>query len=323
MPTPQGIDSYITLGLESAYGTVATVGKKIPVVSESLRMTQPRIPNKSLGGDRNQRKPVLGRKDAGGSFRMYAGIDSIPLLLKGLTGGLTTTGASDPFTHTSKTTTVRPPSFTVETFFEMGATDQFKRLLGAEIDQFQFDVTDEGFLELGITWCGREVTYATSSFHAGATDWTAEEPFEHLQLAAADVKLNGTAIARIGKVSITVNNNIKKDVRVLGGLGKRKDAPFGRQEVNGTVDLYFEGTEERDLAVAAAAVDLDLKWTQPTANRTLQILIPEVYLEVSDAAAESDDPLMLSLPFIGSKDATEASQFKGVVVNGNNAATYA
>ncbi|TAL45496.1 MAG: hypothetical protein EPN91_02460 [Salinibacterium sp.] len=320
MAIPQGIDALLTLGWQTDFDTIAATGKIIAFLSEGISGNQPLIPNQQTGGDANSRASIVGRSMADGPISCYLTVDNFPLIMKAALGTFSSTGSGDPYTHTAKTTKGMLPFLTVEKFLDMD-TDKYLQCIGECVDTFDITIEDQGYATAKLGMKGKKTQYADTSFDASPVDITDSPCFEFLQVAAADAKFNGSANARIQKADIKIANNVT-DVFVVGHGGPRLALVRKRQVVSGTVDFIFDDMTVRDLITAATLVTMEFKMIQAT-NRSADLKIFDMRLEVNDPKIENDGPLMLHVPFLASKNTSAGTQITAVGVNSRAGTFYA
>lgn len=319
-----GANGTLTLDFEDTFGVTPTpAGKKIPFESESFKGTQALMDNPVRLSDPNPADATVGRQDAGGSFSTVPTIETAPWLAKWALGSLNTVGAADPYTHTAKLVTGALPSVVAEVLADLD-TDQFKLVNGATVNSFKFDVGVDGFLKWTFDTKAKKVTWsASAALAAGVTDMTTAQTFlDHSMLASADVKEGGSAIGTIVSMSCSVDHNLFADDYRVGGGGFRNSLVRRRAKVSGSVRIAFEDLVTMNKALAGTFTSFDLTWTAGT-NRTLQVLIPRVRLERTDAAIDNDGPLFLDMNWTASKDVTEQTSIKIVVKNNKAGTVYA
>jgi len=271
------------------------------------------IANELLGADPNPRDAVVGKQSASGDFVFYPNVKSAPYLAEFMLGTRNTTG-SGTYTHKSKLVAGSMPSWTTDEKLDM-STPKYLRGLGFRVDKATVEFASEGFLKWKCAMLGKGTTWQAAQLAGTPVDATSGaglEFFDNLMLAAADVKLNGSAIAQIVSGSIEINHNHFPDHYVAGGGGVRRSLPRRRATVNGKISTFLEDDTVHALAVAGTYVALDLKWTHD--STTIQILVPRVRLKVTDPKI-ANGPLQMDFEFMGSKDTSEATAVEIITVN--------
>ncbi|MDP2317476.1 MAG: phage tail tube protein [Pseudomonadota bacterium] len=315
---PSGSDSFLILGKETTWGTIAGAGtgRKLAISGEDLDGPEELIKSDSFSGDANSRDSVLGDVDAGGSFSHNVTLESAPLLANALNGLVATTGAGDPYTHTSKVVAGNVASYSAEVYLA-NDTPQYKQLVGCRVNTLGFEIAHKGFFKWQIGLLGKSAALATASFATSPDDWTAVTELHHRMLAAADVKLDTAAFAQLRSLKCDASNQLDGDVRVVGGAGVRGQISRGVQTLSGTCEVYFDAPASVfNKTVSGTYVAFDFMWRTGVANRTMNLVLPRVKLGRAFPKASGGKALVLSVPWEASYDPTEASQIKIVVVNG-------
>ncbi len=321
---PPGSLSYITLGAETAWGTLAaaTAGRKIAIVGEELDGSVEQLQSDSFSGDANSKDAVDGDIDAGGSFRHNLTLESAPIFAKAITRSLASTGTTPDFVHTAKTIAGALPSYTIETYLALD-TPKFKILPGCTFDTKGFEIRNKGFFQVQCGVVGKKVNaLASVSNFTTPDDWTGGTELHHRLLTAANIKMDGAPVGRITRLQVNIANDVDRDLRSLDSAGERIGVSAGIQRVTGNVDVWFDDPATfLDKAIAGTLVAFDFTWTI-SAVRSLQLVLPRVKLQVSYPKASTPKSLALSLPFTASKDTVEGSQIKFVIKNGIEGTKY-
>jgi hypothetical protein len=313
-----GNNTVILLARESAWGTVGTIPRKILIkAGGGMVGDQALLPNEMIGGDPNPRDSVAGKQAAAGDFETYPTTNSIGFLMEFALGSrVFATGA-----HTSKIVTGALPSLSTDESIDLSAATQYKRGLGMRIDKTSFTWASEGFLSTKFSFLGKSVALTTPCLGSPTSpiDYTSDPVFDHLMLAAADVKLNGSAIAEIVSGSLDINHNHFPDHYVVGGAGLRRSLPRRRATVNGKIKTFFEDQVIYALAKAGTYVALDLKWTN--ASVTFELIVPRVRLKPTDAKIDNG-PLQIEFAFEASRDGTAGTSVETITTNTKVDADY-
>lgn len=315
---PSGFDSYAILGVQADYDTLAvaaTAGRKIAIVGEELDGTVEQIQSDSFSGDANSKDAVDGDVDAGGTLRHNLTLETAPLFAKAICRSFATAGAPSDYTHTIKTGSGALPAYTIEVPI---ATDvaNYKLIESAVLDTKGFEIRNKGFFQVQLGYVGKKADTTTTPHFVTPDDWTGGTELHHRLLAAADVKLDGAAVGRITRLQCNIANDVDREVRQLGSDGERIAAPAGTQKVTGAVDVYFDDPATFFAKTAAGVyVAFDFTWTI-SATRSMQLVLPRVKLQRQHPKASTPKSVMLSLPFVASKDSVEATQIKFVIKNG-------
>src|SRR3990170_2625140 len=104
MAWAKGAKGQLLIDVETTYKSdpASPDGKIIPFVRESLVAKKNLIDSNSITGNRNKKVPGGGNIEVSGDIEIELSDTAHSLLFKHLLGSNTTTGASDPYTHTMK-----------------------------------------------------------------------------------------------------------------------------------------------------------------------------------------------------------------------------
>lgn len=317
-----GTNAVVAIDFEASWGVAkgTPVGKKIAVVSCGIVPAQELLDNPTIRGDFNSSDPASGRKSASGQIVMIPNITVNPWLHKWLTGNLTVTGASDPYTNSSKIAADVAKSCVVEVDYDIGGTHRYARASGVRINRWGIPINFEGFLQYSLDCLGKDVTIETSAYDATlAPDWSAGSPLDMMQLASADVKLGGSAVGYINSGNIDIAANLFADDYRVGAAGARGSLVPQRHQVTGSLKLVVDSTAVLTLITGSAATSLSFKWTN-AANRTFQLDLPRVFLQKTGPALQ-DGPIMVDVSFRAAYDTGEGTMCKFTTINDQDGAT--
>ncbi len=327
MPDPAlGTLSNVIIDLETTWGVAkgSPAARKIAVESETLVPDQDQIDSTAIRGDFNFGDPVYGMKKSGGSLVVLPNLDMAPWFVKLLAGGLTTTGASDPYSHVGKPGTTMPLSCIIEKSVTANAVTKYSKATGCRINNWKIPIDPVGYMKWSFDMIAKDVVpNGAASYDAvAAIDWRTATPLDHLLLAAADVKLGGSAVAYIKKGEISIAANLKDGDGRAGSSAAIASLIPGRLAITGTLTLSLDDTTILATLLSGTPTTLDFKWTQ-AANRTLQITLPRVYLKKTGWQLQNDGPIEVPVSFRAVYDGTALSQIVFTVVNGNAGTVYA
>ena len=318
-----GAKSVVTLDFESSWGTAkgSPAAKKIAVLTNGITGTQELIENPTMRGDFNSSDAINGKKAASGALTMIPNVDVLPFFVKLLTGGLTTTGAADPYSHVGKITNVTPLSAVLETSWDIGGTARYSLASGLRISKWSIPFAADNFLQMSVDMMGKDVVVGTTSYGAAGVDWSTGSPLEHLQLASADVKVGGSAVAYVVSGQIDLDTGLYGDDYRVGGGGARGSLVPGRHKVSGNLKLALDSTSVMTLITGGAASSLELTWTAGT-NRTFNVKVPRIVIQKTQPILQGDGPIFCDCQFRGSYDGTALSSIVYTIGNGTAGTVY-
>lgn len=313
--------STLVVARESSWGVLGGSPKKYQLQfnSSSMSASQGSADNNAISGDRNPRDSVLLRKDAGGEIAFYIGKKSFPWWLNMVLGGLTTTGAADPWTHTFKVG-ASLPTFQIEEKFALAAP-HYLLYAGCIANTLSMSGGPDGLKEARVGVIAKDGTPSAVQTLTTPTDWTDEVIADDSMAAAADVKFNGSAFAEMASFDLSFSNNVIADDYRMGTLYRGSVIPR-RASLTGNLRVIFESLTAYNLAVAGTKTNFDVKWTLG-GGHSLQVVVPRITLERKDPQISGDGLVYLDLPYKASKDGTEQSAIKVVMLNDQAGTIYA
>lgn len=302
MSQSKGQQSYVMIGEEAvAFGTVATAGFVLPVISSSVSAGRNKSTPQLIRDDRNPAAPFDGNFTVGGDI--VVPMDSIAFWywLQMMFGDPATTGAESPYAH-KFTVPTSQPSFSLE----HGHTDiaKYTRFVGCKISRWAMAVGGDGELISTLSVVGATPSLQTSSFDGTPT--TAS--FSRLSNMHASLKEGGGAITTAREVAFNVDFGLDTDQHTIGDSGSLGDIPEGTIAVTGSLTTLFE--DQTLLTKALASTESSLEITvSASASSSLVIEIPELQYELATPAIDGPKGLLCRLNFVGyySDDADESA----------------
>jgi hypothetical protein len=294
------------------------------VNSEGLGLTKNLIPDESISGSRNQKKPTEGNSQVQGSITLPVN-PFVGTILKHALGTSTPTG-TDPYTHTMKVGSL-PPGLVIEKHVQdktpSPAFEHYFKYNGCRINNLAFSFSSEGNFLATIDILGQKETLnATTSFDTSGPEDKGNIAFTMADIDAADILEGGSAIATITTWDFTLTNNLDGDMFTVGGGGLRNSIPGGKVLVTGTLTAFFDSIALYNKALALTESSFKVTFKKgdglgSAGNESLEIFIPELVYGTATPLAESDTGGMLViLPFSAYfDDSTEASDMQIILKN--------
>lgn len=292
-----GAKSSTIFDFENGWGVDKTVpaGKKLGVVSNSLVGAQELIDNPTIRGDFNSVDPFNGRKSAAGDIVLVPTLEFLPFLQKWLTGTLVETGTTPNFILTSKLGTAMPPSATIETSFDVNSSVRYSRASGVRIARVGIPFAVDGPLQITVGTMAKDVTIGSAAYDASPTDFSDSTYFENLLLAAADVKIGGSAVAYVQSGQLDIDAALFGDDYRVGGGGARGSLVPGRYRISGSLKLVLDNVAVLALLTGSAS-SLSLKWSS-TANAYHMITLPRIFIQKTGPVLANDGPVVIDAQF--------------------------
>ncbi|GAB6191152.1 phage tail tube protein [Desulfocastanea catecholica] len=299
MAQAKGSRSQVTIQKEATFGVdpVAPSTQLLYYSSCSLALKRGQEQDDTLRGNRNPTKAARGQDDISGdlvaNMQAYNG-----LLLLGLLGSVTTTGAEAPYTHVFKVGDSLP-SFMVE----KGFTDisQYFKYRGVKVGGCSVSFSPSGFQKMTFSLMGAEEVVGAASFDVTPTDLT-YAPFDGF--AIGTIEEGGAPIANLTGVDISFANDLDGDQYLLAGAGKRADIPEGTVAVTGTVKARFTDLALYNKAIGNTESSLKIKFNLGTGlgtagNESLEFFIPELTFTPQAPPISGPKGIVAELPFVG------------------------
>lgn len=315
MTTARGANAQLLIQEETSFGVAPTPdATKLYFRTCGLRKQVALVSSDVIQANRNPSQPILDVDDVSGpistELQAYIG-----LLLKGVFGAVTTTGAN-PYTHTFKVDAA-VPSFAIE----MGFTDigQFFLYLGCKLSRMNLSVTPKGFVSVDFDVIGASGTNATSSVDATPTD-LGKTSFSGRSISA--IEEGGSAIANVLSIDgLAIDNGLDGDQYFVGGAGKRGDIPEGMVKVSGTLKALFADMTLLNKALAGTESSLRVVWTLgdglgSAGNESLELKVPELMYSVASPIVDGPKGIMVDLAFEGYySNSSEATALQCILKN--------
>lgn len=340
----KGMQTRIITALETTYKTaptgftVGTIGTILqPYASESIKKSNNLSDSKILKPSRNASKVARGNYEVSGDLKTELSPHLYALIAYAMGSRATVDSAGSPATITENVITVGTapythtfkignlPSFALEKKFSTLSTPKYYQFLGCRASKLSIDINSDGLVDMTLGVMGADLTISSNSMgkNSGQDDYDIEYshvPFESFELAAANVKIGGVAVAYISKISLSIENNLDGNLYVIGGAGLRQELPDGIVKVSGKITALFGDTTGADsqalitAALAGTESAIDLKFRRGSGsegsagNESLRIVIPELIFTVNTPQVTGPTGIMLDMDFTGyyenSSDAT-------------------
>lgn len=338
-----GTNAVIKTAIESTYKTVpssfdANVTAIIQAMTdESVNMNENQHESKMIKSNRTGSRAARGRFDVGGAFNFdltphfyallaytFGSRSTLDSLSAPITENATGVGTA-PYTHTFKVGTL--PSFTYEKGFPDLGTPKYFQYSGSRVNSIGMNFPDEGFITCNLDIVSSLETIAGTSMSPTYTSSYPVKPFDGLEMLAADIKVGGSAVAYLTNLSIRVDNNLSRDLYILGGLGIRKGLPAGVVRVTGTCTAFLDDTTGADTVALLSAIanntetSIDIKLTRGTGlggvdNESIQFKMDELTFRRTAPQISGPTGIMIPLAFTAYYDNdADASDIQVILKN--------
>ena len=295
MARAKGSKAVLVVDEETTYGADpgSPDGRKLIFLKESVKVSQELIADDSLSGVRDMVEPDLGDIDVAGSLDVNLSETAHATLLKHLMGSLSTTGASDPYTHTLQVGDL-PVGLVLEKGFPDLTTPQYFKFNGCRISKATFRFPRKGYANATFEIKGAKETVSGTPYDATVTT-LAYKGYSQNKISLEE---GGSAIAIVTDLEVTVDNDVDDDGYAVGGGGIRADMPEGFTKVSGKMTAFFE-----DIALYNKAVNNTESSIKATLDksaspaRSIEFFIPELVYERNTPVIEGPKGIMVELPF--------------------------
>jgi hypothetical protein len=206
------------------------------------------------------------------------------------------------------------PSFSLEKKFAELSTPKYFQYTGCKANRMDMQINSDGIIDCSYGIIGSTLTVAANSFSKSGSDQDGfdldfeHRAFESFELAAADVKVGGSAVAYIDNIKFSIENNLDGGVYVVGGAGTRQSLPAGLVRVSGMITCLFGDTAGADsmslitdiIAATEKSIDLTFKRGNGAGgvdNESLQIVFNEILFARNSPIVRGATGLKVDLNF--------------------------
>lgn len=328
MTLQASVRSYVGIAKETTKGTAVAATDFIPVAKDSLKpvdIIDPLYDQGLRGSNVMNYNYIPGRKRSTFDFGGAAFADTIGYALAGIMGGVATTGASAPYTHTislanslTSGTDTQPISYTLTDFYAVNV----RRFPGCQFSDFSLKFNADGMLE----------------YDAKATGWsssTTSDPSPTFSTVLPTPVWRGTVSIGGSSVAYAMEGNIdmKRAVTPIYGISNTQD-PYqvflGALEVTGSIKFAMEDDAELTRFLTNTQPAIVLNWAYGAGASAVQIqatITKGAY--IAAAIDRGDDFVTVTIELNGQGNTTDAgasggfAPIKWVLQNAKASGTYA
>jgi hypothetical protein len=255
---------------------------------ENLEVGRKLVFSSELNGSRGERAYAMAAHSASGAYDFEWSDGTLDTIIESVMRNTWTTNAI----RDAKT----PRAFTLETTFEQGGTDTFKRALGAEAASLSLNMRAGEKVTGTVGWMGRSSDYLQSQI-AGATYAAGNSEPILTGASVGAISMAGLTLDGIVAATINLNNNLRERY-VLGALAPSEVAA-GKLELTGSLSFYLDSGEFDILRAYADGVSTSLDLTLGTVTlKKTRFNIPNIVLfDVKTVAESAEGDVMLTCNF--------------------------
>jgi hypothetical protein len=194
--------------------------------------------------------------------------------------------------------------FTFEETFECGATDQYKRFTGVQVNDMSLSISANSIVtgSFGLMGFGTpslaQAAIASSTYTAANTN-----PVLSASNDFASFAMTSVTSPKIQALNLNITNNLRNQP-VVGDIDPVGQGS-GRFEVTGSITMYFENNEAYDLFLANTYTDLSFS-VGGASTLKYDVSIPNIkFTSASIEAAGNDTDVPITLDFGAVRDASQ------------------
>jgi len=310
MARAYGMRAQLAVAFEGTYGTAPASGFwRMPFASSGVGAERGLDASELLGYGRDPLAPTRGVTDVSGEIVAPVDVEAVGVWLKALLGAPTTTGASDPYTHTWASGAASIPSIAIER--QLPDAARYDMLTGVKVDSMALSMQRGERVNARLALMGQaEASAGTTQAGSLEADWTVDRfLYEH-----GKVTREGSDLANIESAELTYSNGIEqvetlRQDSLIAGLDPTMASLTGRLTAR-----FDDGTLQAQ-AEAGGVCSLAFVLSRG-AERSLTITAHEVRLSQPRLAVEGPNGIRVTYDWQASLDAGEGEMASFVLVNG-------
>ncbi len=270
-----GAKSSLKLGVETAFGSQATLKYKIPFTSESLNYTLETIKSEALLGLRGTKSIAPGKIGASGSvdLEMYpSSIGVLFFLALGKAIANTDHTLIEPIGVTEDL-----PSATIEVD-HAGVKFLF---LGQKVNSLTMTANVDSIASLSVDFVGKKAITVGGTYATQQMVEIDDDPFFFKEILLYDDEDLSISVDTMSELTLNISNNLNEDDYRLDGTGERVTIEPGQLEITGSMNIIFDANlltgkyedfvEFNDIAIGA-------KFEKASTGVKFTIVLPRVKL---------------------------------------------
>lgn len=299
MSVPSGLGAYLTIGEESAYGSVAsTLTRAYDFDEHSLSFDKQTANGKGLRNGalvRRSSRRVVVATQAGGDITMDLASKGLGLLLKHALGAATIAqqGVTTAFLQTFTPAALTGKSLTVQAGIpDVTGTQHVYNYLGAKVTAWEIGVDNRDIAKLKLSLDAKDCDPAATPVTPNYTLADAANVF-HFAESGLYVAGSGTPVIGNPKFTVKGTNALKTDRFHTGAAGKKAE-PIDNDFRNYTVELDTEYIDQATWVArhfSDATFALVAQFVGPliasTYYETLKVTVPAVRINTASPPSVS------------------------------------
>ncbi len=261
MAVGSGLSAQLSFGLETTYGVAATLGKAVPLRTESMTRERGTIQSEGIvPGNLTWRSDqwAEGNKTAGGDIGFELYDHGLGVLFRAMMGKAVTTGTAAPFTHTFEPGDLLDDSLTVQIGkpATSGIVHPFT-YLGSQVASWQLACAEGDIATVGLTLAARDESRAVALAVPAIPAALRPLSFNH-----GTLNIGGAAVANVRSATVNGDNGLDVERRFFNAGGLiAQPIQTGLRTYTATLETEFTDLVNYDRYVNGTEAALSLKFS--------------------------------------------------------------
>jgi hypothetical protein len=317
MALASGLDSQFGYAEEGTPGTFETPTRFAEFTDESLKLEIERIDSEGIrAGRRVLHRWAPGVQRVTGDVNLEFGAEGSGLLFEHMFGGVQTTGASDPYTHTFTPGDLAGKSLTVQINRpDIGGTDRVFSYTYCKVVDWTLEASVNEYAKLRLGLYGanedRGQSLASASYPTG---------FEPFVFSHGAVTVGGNAVP-VKSFTLDGDNGLMIDrhfIKSATPAQPLESLESGLRSYSGSFVSDFEDLTEYELYTAGSEVALVLTFDRASDDRSLVITM-NVRFDGDTPVVSGQELLEHTQQFVCVSGTSDAAAITAVLENGDSA----
>lgn len=299
MAFAQGSRSSLAYIAETAFGTTPATPTfaYLPFNTHSIDLTKDRVEGNEIQSDRMTRVDRHGNKQAGGSVEVD--------LRKGDFDEFIESAFFSSFSTDVVKIGTTPKYFTIEDAAE--DISQYRTFTGMAVSGMSVSIAPNQMVSTTFDMVGKDMTQAATTASTGGTPTaaTSNQPFDSYSGTISD---GGSAVSIVTSIDFSIQNSLAPTFVV--GSDAAQSLEYGRAVVEGTMTVYYEDATLINKFLNETESTIEVSVDDPTGANSYTFLFPRVKYNGASVPVQNPQSRLITMPFVGLYDATEATNIK-------------
>jgi hypothetical protein len=299
MAFAQGSRSSLAYIAETAFGTTPATPTfaYLPFNTHSIDLSKDRVEGNEIQSDRMTRVDRHGNKQAGGSVEVD--------LRKGDFDEFIESAFFSSFSTDVVKIGTTPKYFTIEDAAE--DISQYRTFTGMAVSGMSVSIAPNQMISTTFDMVGKDMTQAATTASTGGTPTaaTSNQPFDSYSGTISD---GGSAVSIVTSIDFSIQNSLAPTFVV--GSDAAQSLEYGRAVVEGTMTVYYEDATLINKFLNETESTIEVSVDDPTGANSYTFLFPRVKYNGASVPVQNPQSRLITMPFVGLYDATEATNIK-------------